>query len=437
MTHSSNLTAYGLYQVGTESLVEYDTYTLGHSVVPGWKDTGDGDVFEYHHQKFPAKQPGAFFAAAVPYFFLHFIFGMSFLKNQNLVAALNCWLSVGMFASIAVGFFYELLLLFEVSVGTALITTATFAFGTLFFPYTGIPHHDIFATSCLIFGLFFLLRSKQRDLNKNFRAAGAWIGVTLFFSMLPALMVAILFVFGLTLTRKHIARIHFGMGFLTGYLPLGLFDAYYFGNPFVQANMAGNYQDTFFKGSLKTMQEHFHDYFGVTSYLSVLQIMPVFILGLMGIFFLAKRYRKEKTLFLTLFLVHVGYLLNISTIGHCQFGPRYLIPLVPFMMIGFAQWMSIRGRWTSRIAKISAGVAILYSLAMNFLGALGDTMYCGNLVDSPIPKYWKTRATLFADYFPVRPYCYGVIGLTIIFFFWSSRGRRNLLPTNRSFSELS
>jgi hypothetical protein len=76
------------------------------------------------------------------------------------------------------------------------------------------------------------------------------------------------------------------------------------------------------------MREHFHDYLGVTSYLSLEQIMPIFLLGFVGLFFLKRQFRKERVLLVALFIVHLFYLLNIQTIGHCQFGPRYLIPLI-------------------------------------------------------------------------------------------------------------
>jgi hypothetical protein len=222
MTKMSDINYYGLYQVGAESLVEYNTYTLGHSVVPGWKDAGDGDVFEYRHQRFPAKQPGAFFVTATPYFFLHHFFGMSFLNARDKVSALNAWLSGALFTAATVALFYELLQLMGYVIEVSMITTFGLAFCTILLPYSGVPHHDLMATFCTLMGFFFLIRFRQTQSILDYRSAGSWLGLTLFFSMLPALIVGLIGIYGITLSRKIKDWFHLALGFLIGYLPLGL-----------------------------------------------------------------------------------------------------------------------------------------------------------------------------------------------------------------------
>jgi len=431
MTNSSDVNAYGLYQIGAESIVEFQTYTLGHSYVPGWRDAGDGDIFIYHGHRFPAKQPGAFFATAAPYFVFHHFFDMSFQNDQDRVSSYNAWFSGGLAAAIAVGVFYEILLLLEFSFGISVVTTFCFAFGTLFFPYSGISHHDIMATTCILFAFFFLLRFRMKA-EATLWLAGMWLGFTLFFSMLPALLVACLALYGLTLTQNLKEWLKFGLGFLVGYLPLGIVNSIYFGNPFIQANMAGNYQDTFFNFSLQLMAEHFHDYFGITSFLSATQIMPVFCIGILGLLFLKHKFLKEKILFFALLAIHLFYLFNITTIGHCQFGPRYLIPLIPFTLIGLASLLksntSLRKRYRIPVS-IFVGISILYSVGSNTLGAYGITMYCSVFVESPLVAFFDHLEELGNDQFFIRPLC-GVMVLVICAFLFFLQ-KRNALPLNR------
>jgi hypothetical protein len=434
-TNLSDINFYGLYHVGAESLIDFHTYTIGYSLVPGWKDAGDGDVFTYHDRRFPAKQPGAFFATAVPYFFLDHFFGITYLNHRELVASLTSWFSAGLIGAIGVGAFYELLILLGFTAFTSFIGTFSFAFCTTFFPYTGVPHHDIMSTVCLIAAFFSLTRFKLTKNPTDYRGAGSFLGLTLFFSMLPALLVACILVYAVTLSFRKKDWFQLFLGFCIGYLPLGLFNAYYFKNPFLQANVAGNFKDTFFQLSTKLMAEHFHDYFGRTSYLSVTQMMPVFLLGIMGIFSLRKRLKKEAILLGGLLVIHCAYIFNITTIGHCQFGPRYLIPLIPFMMIGLCGLISIRKKWVMRASSVIVTLTIIYSFAVNTLGAIGDTMFCGNLVNSPITQYWQSLHRLLNDQFLVRPYSFFVFGLAMIFYFFTRT--RNIQPVDGLFTKLS
>jgi hypothetical protein len=164
---------------------------------------------------------------------------------------------------------------------------------------------------------------------------------------------------------------------------------------------------------------------------SATQVMPIFCWGLVGLFFVQKKFRREQALFLTLFLVHVFYLLNISTIGHCQFGPRYLIPLIPFTMIGLASLLDFaKNQYPFLIpVYLVSGVIAIYSIAANTLGALGDTMYCRALIESPITYYYERLDQLMNDEFYIRPFCFGVLAIELGFLIFLLK--HYLFPGNR------
>jgi hypothetical protein len=395
MTNASDLHWYGLYQVGAESIVDFHTFTVGHSHNPEMRDAGDGDVFEYRGFRYIAKQPGAMIATALPYAVLKTL-GYDYVRDYRFVAAVTAWTTAGLLAALSVVLFFHWL----VSMGYTRVTAATvsfgYAFGTTLFPYTGVPHHDVLAMCLLFFAVVWLFRLSPASSRTRINLAGALLGSVLFFSMLPALMVAV--VGACALFRLGFRRtLDYGLGFFLGNVPLMVYNYYNFDHPFRQANHAGNYDNTFFEPSLTRLHLRIEQYFGILSHMSVTKNMPVFVLGLAGIFFLKPKLRGLQAMVVAMVTLHLGYLFSIGTEGHCQFGPRYLIPLIPFVMVGFAEWFG---------APLRAGLALIAlaaSVAINSLGALGDSMQCSNLIYFPATYLWEHLRETARDPRPLLP----------------------------------
>jgi hypothetical protein len=160
-------------------------------------------------------------------------------------------------------------------------------------------------------------------------------------------------------------------GGVAGLAPLLFYNWVNFGNPFLVANVAGEFSDTFLILDWRNFVSKLA-YYGklITLY------EPIFWLGLAGYFFFPPRLRRERVGVAAILLVLFGYVCNIETLGGCQYGPRYLLPALPFAslgLVGFAHVDSRRRR--AQLAALIVAVAAA-SAIISVVGALYGTMYC-------------------------------------------------------------
>lgn len=396
--NSSDQRAFTLQQMGVDAIVSHGTFTLGHSDLQIL--TPRGDTFHAEKGILPAKQPGQFATAAIPYFFLKAV-GVSYENDYTWSASLVTWLSTSLVSAIALTLLFLLIKLWGYTGKQA--AWVVFAAG-IFSPwlvYAGISHHDIVAASYLLIGLFFaeLNLITKRGNGKVFPLlAGLFAGLTVFASMLPALIVM---VFGLyilsSLNKKHI--LFSGLGFILGLLPLALYNSYYFGSPFTQANVAGNYADTFFNYNYEQFIHHLNAYVGWGG-LSILKYAPIIAIGFFGTFFLPKELLRIKIFIFGSCIMHMAYLTNIETLGTCQYGPRYLIPIIPLCAIGLAPlFQKFEKQYSLEWGMIFGGLAFLSFLA-SAVGAWGGAMQC-NLNDFMMLHYLVDHSKLQVDNLPL------------------------------------
>ena len=62
-----------------------------------------------------------------------------------------------------------------------------------------------------------------------------------------------------------------------------------------------------------------------------------------------------------------------KTLGACEYGPRYLLPILALLTPGAA---SLLGAGTSSLRLLSAGALLAYGFLVNVVGAVQGTMYC-------------------------------------------------------------
>ena len=366
--------AFNLQQMGVDAIVSYGTLTLGHSKLPILKPIGD--TFYVKKGIVPAKQPGQFATGAVAYFVISNL-GMTYEKNYVMTASLVTWFSASLVSAIALTLLFCMLKGWGYRRDQAM--WATFAAGVFshWLVFAGIAHHDILATSYLLIALYFSEKSLQFTSGKYISFSilgGLFAGLTIFTSMLPALIVV---AFGLYIfTSLRIGHILWtGLGFFLGLLPLALYNNYYFDSPFTQANVAGNYADTFFNFNYEQFKHHLNAYVGWGG-LSILKYSPIVAIGFIGIFCLPRSLGRLKFFVLAASFVHLMYLVNIETLGTCQYGPRYLIPLLPFWAIGVAVLLNRFGQSTPFSQGLVLGVLAVFSLVVSLAGAFGGAMQC-------------------------------------------------------------
>ena len=366
--------AFNLQQMGVDAIVSHGTFTLGHSRLSILKPLGD--TFYVEKGILPAKQPGQFVTGAIPYFFLKSL-GISYERNYNLTSTLVTWLSVSLLSAISLTLLFQFLKNRGFQSKHAM--WAVFATGLCshWIVYAGIAHHDIVASSYLVIALYFSELNHTENNNNTILKSllcGLFAGLTIFSSMLPALIIMIFgfYIFS-SCNRKHIFLV--GVGFIIGLLPLAIYNNYYFDSPFKQANIAGNYGDTFFKFNFIQFKHHLNAYIGFGG-LSIWKYAPIIVLGFFGLFCLPKQHIRIKIFTLTACLAHLAYITNIETLGTCQYAPRYLIPLLPLCAIGLAQlFHTMEPKWPFEWGMIYGAIAI-FSLAASMVGALGGAMQC-------------------------------------------------------------
>jgi hypothetical protein len=385
--NSRNLNDFNLQQAGVEAMVERHHFYLEGSATPELQ--GIGDTFVYQGHTYANKHPGQFMAGAAVYLFLY-LMGLRYANHYLLVAALVTFFTAAL-ATAAGG-----LAVFKLSEGLsggrgrrwAILGTFAFGFATTAFPYSGIAHHDAIASGYLIvaFYLIFSLSragdsQKTRFVKASF--AGLLLGLTITTSMLPFFMAVTVGIYFLAQRQwKLIAP--FVICVVLGLLPMLIYDAVNFGNPFLLAAIA-NYKFTgydpeaFFHFDWNNFVEKMNVYAQfVTLY------APVLWLGLLGLFLLPRKHADAKYAAIITVSLLVIYVTNIQGLGTCMYGPRYILPVMPFACLGFAGLPNI-GSW-KRITWVVALVVFAIATLVNLVGALRGAMYC-NLAQYAFPQY--------------------------------------------------
>jgi hypothetical protein len=390
--NSSNLVEFDLQQIGVESMVERGHFYLEGSTSPHLQTKGD--VFEYNGHKYAAKQPGQFMAGAVVYFLLHKL-GLNYVNNYLLTSALVTFFTTSLILAASGLALFGLArsmtadgqsLLHDTGANRGgeplfwpLAATLSYALGTTALAYSGIAHHDALATGYLVIAAYLTLqlsREKTTTRASYYKAAGAGLlfGLTITTSMLPFFMVLLFVIYFLYLRRFKLVPVFF-LSIFVGLLPLFIYNAVSFGNPFLLPNVAGAamFADTFF---------HFDpNNFGDKLVLyarSVTVYAPVFVVGLFGWSYYPRQIKRGPE-FLTLVAAMVdlaAFVINIRSNGDCQFGPRYLLPAMPFACLGIAGYSYLSTQSQRRIAGIAVLISGVLSLVINFVGAVGGAMNC-------------------------------------------------------------
>jgi hypothetical protein len=380
--NTANLDAFKLQQAGVESLVERHQFSLEGSAAPQLQikvyydgDKPFGDTFMYNGRQYAAKQPGQFMLGAVVFFVLR-LFGLSYVTNYTLTSALVTFFTASLATAIAaIAVFRTVRLLTgNKSVAWPLTVALLFAFGTTAFVYSGVAHHDAIASSYLVIAFYLAALLAHGAVEEKRVAliaaiAGFFVGLTVTTSMLPFFMACVLgtYLVWLARWRRALAVI---VGGLAGIAPLLLYNAKAFGNPLLNANIAGGYPDSYLHLSLHNFLAKAQLYFSeITLY------DPLVWLGIAGLVFLPGAFRRERWIIAALFVVHVFQVLNIDTHGGCHYGPRFLLPLLPFATVALTGFYFLRTR-TKRLAVILIAVVGLVSVAINAVGAFSGAMYC-------------------------------------------------------------
>ena len=377
--NSSNLLEFDLQQIGVEAMVERGQFYLEGSSSAQLQPKGD--VFDYRGHKYAAKQPGQFMAGSVVYFLLHKL-GLSYVNHYLLTSALVTFFTTSLVLAASCVAFLRIASAMTAT-GRGLFwpvaATLSFGLGTSAFAYSGIAHHDALATGYLVIAFYFIFGLSRRSPTtrasyQKSASAGLFLGLTITTSILPFYMVVLCVLYFLSLRCRQLTPM-FLLGLLAGMLPLFIYDAVSFGNPLRLANIAGAsvFADTFWHFDPKNLGDK------VVFYARALVFYaPVVAVGLFGLSYYPHQIKRNPE-FLTLVglpIVLAAFVFNISSDGDCQFGPRYLLPAMPFACLGIAGYSYLSASSERRFATVAVVLAGTVSFVVNLVGALRGAMSC-------------------------------------------------------------
>jgi hypothetical protein len=194
----------------------------------------------------------------------------------------------------------------------------------------------------------------------------------------------------------------FVVALLFGLLPLFVYDARSFGNPFLLSNVAGAhlFADTFFRFSAKNFGDK------LVWYSTMLTVYaPVFLAGVFGLSYYPRGLKRTPffLMLLAMLTLLAVYVVNIQTAGDCQFGPRYLLPAMPFACLGIAGYSYLSTVAERRLAGLLVLLVGLLSFGINLVGAVQGAMNCPdgrNALRDQLVRLGRGEM----NYFPLAPW---------------------------------
>ena len=363
--NSWNSEFFGLQLATVVGLVDDGSFALKDQVYPGFNLVEGDETFRYDKQVYPMKQPGQSILGAIIYAPLKLV-GIEVSHHKDYAVHIITFLTSSLMgAGIATLLYlasYKLSKNHRASLMAAVVGSA----GSILLPYAGVMHHDIYASFFLFCGVYLLLTSKKN--TRKEMVAGILTSLSLFFSMLPVMMVIGLVIIVYS-ERKEISLRYFLLGVMIGLLPSLIFNYVLFGNPLLFPNLAGKVADTIPLYSIPNFVSHLN--FFLLSKYSVTVFSPVIFLGLWGV-----RYIKDnpllKKIIIYLPLILLAHISTQETYGGFQYGPRYLLPALPILALGIPYYLSVhKSGWMNRIFYL----ALSYSIIVAIIGAMTTVMY--------------------------------------------------------------
>jgi hypothetical protein len=173
----------------------------------------------------------------------------------------------------------------------------------------------------------------------------------------------------------------FFAGAALGILPLLVYNTVSFGDPLGQAVIVS--------GQWRLVAPRFDPAGAVSlaaTYLGLLlTFTPITLCGVAGLAFFPTTLRRERLLIATLLVTHLGFVLVLNATGACQFGPRMLLPALPFAALGLAGFATLPRR---RATAAVLGVVAAVSVGFNLLGAVYGTLYSCDTTRWAVARYF-------------------------------------------------
>ena len=421
--NSSDTWQFNLQQIGIEALAERGTWYFEGSSHPHMQP--EGDIFEYKGHTYVCKQPGQFVFGAVLYNILRPL-GFSYVEDYMLTSSVMTALTSAFMVTLMAVFLFQIAH-YYLSLKRALLLSGLAIFGTMVWPYSGVTHHDVFGTFFAFLG-FYLLFYAQRirsELSSQRRllfvaAAGFFSGFTFFSSLLPFGCVLGTTVYIMAFRRWRPVFV-FALSGLGALVPTFLYNYFVFDDLLNFPHIIGGYDVALPRWSWTNIIEKL-DFYLISPANSFYMFSPVLVFALLGFVFWSKEHRQEYYALLAACVLTFLHLCTMQTIGHAQYGQRYLLPLMPFLSLGLIGILRVHNEkgetprfnrriWTGAVVFLG-GISVLISGVGSLMGVMFKPIYL-----HPFPLYVEALLQGHAPHFVFAPIGVLLI-ITSVFVAW-------------------
>jgi hypothetical protein len=299
---------------------------------------------------------------------------------------------VGLFSAIFLAFFFWFLGRFALPTGVRWAATLLYGLATVALPYSTVFYSHQLVAGFLFIAFALLYLCKRGEGRWWFLPlSGFLLGLSLFTEYTVGLVVIAIGLYALWVLRRNFAGI--GRMAIAGAVPLvalGIYNYACFGSPLDSgyshdwcwsAAQAGGFEGFTYP--------HLGPLWDLTfgTYRGLFFASPWLVLAVSGIYVLVRSGLKLETILC--FVIGVGFIVLISAYwgwnGGRTDGPRYLVPIVPFL--AFLAAFGLEAAWWRKRTRVIAILLALWSVVVTWSLFLGGDQFPDSWRHDPLLSY--------------------------------------------------
>ena len=368
------------------------------------------DDFVYKGNYYSALAPGLS-VLALPFAGLGFMLDGKFTLFGN--AMLLSELFVALCNSVAAYLVFRLSSMYFKEKTSAFVAFA-YAFSTISWPFATYFFESDVAAMLDLLAVYLAIRM-ARSGSSSLRSAvacGAALGAALTVDYINAILVPIVSIFLLYAFRRNFAGFVKGFAglFLTsavGVILLALYNQVAFGNPFLTSEQAYQHTSSLLVSFSYPLLSGL--YLDLLSPLrGIFVYCPILVLGALGFYLVPKRSetKSEMVLLAGCFLgILIPYAMWNDAVGGEAFGQRFLIPVIPLLLIPSGFVIESGRRGIAALAYALYGVGVLFNGIAAIANAIPQaeavshfpflTQVLPRMLSGPLEAWWASEAGPF------------------------------------------